>query len=220
MTNLDMRMVYENAKKLLNKSFPNLSRDIADVCKLTQSNYRLEQGLVANQNTYTFPVLTNDPLFSNTEKRLRMQDSAVIYSVAVLLGLPSSATDVAFPLLTYNSPALIGANAAAYYALWNGSNLGITVNNDVLIPDNWDVWRHYYAPETQQTAALGAGSPQDENRGSWDGFYPMEPNIVMVGSKGYVFKITLAAGLTAVNEFSRIVIMLRSITAQNSTVVS
>lgn len=220
MTNMDARMVYENSKSSLRKAFPDFKGgDIAEVCKLTQSTYRFEQPLVANQNSYLFPVLVNQQVFANTETRLLQQDSAVVYSVGLFLGLPASAVDTAFPLLTYNSPFLVGANAQAYFTLWNGSNLKITVNNDVLVP-NWDVWKHYYAGETQQTAALGAGSPEDENRGSWDGFYPMEPNVVLIGSKNNVIQLNLAAGITAVNANSRVILVVRAITAQNSTVVS
>lgn len=220
MTNMDARMVYENARKALNAAFPGLKgQDIASVCKLTQNTYRLEQPLVAGATLYQFPVLVNQQVFANTETRLNQQDSAVIYSVGIFAGAPASATDAAWIPSTYNSPVLFPVNFQALDALWNGSNLSISVNNDILVP-NWDVFKHYNAPETQQTAALGAGSPEDQTRGGWDGFYPMEPNVVMIGSKNTVIQVNLAQGITAVNEFSRIVIILRCITAQNSTVVS
>jgi hypothetical protein len=219
MTNLDARMVYQNAKSALQKAFPKLTEDIAHVCKLTQSTYRLEQPLVTGQTSFTFPVLANQQVFSNTEQRLNQQDSALVYSVGVFAGAPASATDAAFVPDTYPNPIKYGANAIPLNALWNGSNLKFTVNNDILIP-NWDVLKHFNAPETQQTAAIGAGSPQDQFRGSWDGFYPLEPNIVMIGSKNNVINLELAQGLTSVLANSRAIIILRCITAQNSTVVS
>lgn len=219
MTNLDARMVYQNAKAALQKAFPKLTEDIAQVCKLTQSTYRLEQPLVTGQTSFTFPVLANQQVFSNTEQRLNQQDSALIYSVGVFAGAPTSATDAAFIPDTYPNPVKYGANAIPLNSLWNGSNLKFTVNNDILIP-NWDVLKHFNAPETQQTAAIGAGSPQDQFRGSWDGFYPLEPNIVMIGSKNNVINLELAQGLTSVLANSRAIIILRCITAQNSTVVS
>jgi hypothetical protein len=218
MTNVDARLVYENAKVALRKAFSDVP-NIAEICKLTQSTYRLEQPLVAGNTQYQFPVLVNEQVFSNTEKRLLQQDSAVVYSMGIFVGAPASSTDTAWLPDTYNSPVKYGANAAPLASVWNGSNLSIAVNNDILTP-NWDIWKHFYAPETQQTAALASGFPQDENRGAFDGFYPMEPNIVLIGSKNNVIQISLPVGLTAVKANSRLVIILRAITAQNSTVVS
>jgi hypothetical protein len=220
MNNIEARMVYENARTALNKAFPGLKgADIASVCKLTQSTYRFEQPLVAGNALYQFPVLVNQELFSNTEKRLLQQDSAVIYQVGIFAGAPASATDAAFIPDTYNSPVKYGANAATLLPLWNGSNLSIAVNNDILVP-NWDVMKHFVAPITQQSAALGAGSPQDQFRGGFDGFEAMEPNVVMIGSKNNVIQLNLAVGLATVKEFSRVIVMVRCITAQNSSVVS
>lgn len=216
-SNIDARMVFENAKNALRKAFPNVG-NIAEICKLTQNAYRFEQPLAVGQTLYTFPVLNNEAVFSNTEQRLRQQDSAVVYSLGVMVGLPASATDTAWIPKTYESPFIFGANSVPLRALWNGS-LSIAVNNDILTP-NWDLFRHYCAPETQQAAALGAGSFVDELHGQSDGFYPVEPNIVMVGSKNNVISINLPAGITSVAAGSRIIIVARAITAQNSTVVS
>lgn len=220
MNNIDARMVFENARKALNNAFPGLKgKDIMDYCKLTQSTYRLEQPLAVGSTLYQFPVLVNQEVFSNTEKRLLQQDSAVIYQIGVFAGLPASAVDAAFMLNSYESPFIFGANATPLKSLWNGSNLSIAVNNDILVP-NWDVMKHYNSPETQETAAIGAGSPTDQFRGGFDGFYPMEPNVVLIGSKNNVIQINLAAGITAISEFSRVIVMFRCITAQNSSVVS
>ena len=220
MNSLEARMVYDNAVKAFGAAFPNLNgKSIAEYCKLTQSTYRFEQPLVAGQTLYQFPVLANQQVFSNTEQRLNQQDSAVIASVFIGVGLPASSTDTAWIPITYDDPANFGANAVPLRGFWNGSNLSIAVNNDILMP-NWDVFKHYNAPETQQTAALGAGSPENQLRGSFDGWYPMQPSIVLLGSKNNVLQITLPVGLTSVSTYSRAVIMLRCITAQNSTVVS
>jgi hypothetical protein len=224
MNNMDMRMVFENAKIAVNKAFSDLKDkfgnpiNIADVCKLTQSTYRFEQGLVVGTTQYTFPVLAQQAIFSNTEFRLLQQDSAVIYQLGVFVAAPASATDAAFLPDTYPSPFKYGANATPLNALYNG-NMSITVNNDILVP-NWDILKHLNVPETQQTAALGAGSPQDQIRGGHDGFYPMEPNVVLIGSKNNVISINLPVGLTAVLTNSRVIVIARCIVAQNSTVVS
>lgn len=220
MTNIDARMVYENARKALNAAFPGIAGgNIAAICKLTQNTLRLEQPLVAGATLYQFPVLVNQQVFSNTETRLNQQDSAVAYSMAVFAGQPASAIDSAWIPESYANPIAFGANAVALQSLWNGSNLTMSVNNDILVP-NWDVLKHYNAPETQATAAPGAGSPLDQFRGGWDGFYPMEPNVVLIGSKNNVIQINLSQGISAVNEYSRVIVMIRCILAQNSTVVS
>lgn len=221
MNSIEARMVYENAKKAFAKAFDKVAGfDISEYCKLTQSTYRFEQPLVAGTQLYTFPVLVNQQVFSNTEQRLLQQDSAVIASIGIFAALPASSVDTAFMLKSYESPFIFGANATPLLSLWNGSNLSIAVNNDILVP-NWDILKHYNAPETQQTAAAGAGSPVDEFRGGHDGFYPMEPNVVMIGAKNTVIQINLAAGgISAVAANSRVVIICRCITAQNSTVVS
>lgn len=217
MNNLDMRMTYENAKQVLMRAFPNVP-DILSLTKLTQSTYRFEQPLVAGNTQYQFPVLVNEAVFSNTEKRLKQQDSAIVNSLAMFVALPASATDAAFQLYSYPNAFIFGANAAPLNALYNG-NLSLAVNNDILVP-NWDLFKHYHVPETQQTAALAAASPMDELNGAEDCFYPVEPNLVLIGSKNNVINLTLPAGISAVAANSRIVLIARCITAQNSTVVS
>lgn len=215
-------MVYENARKALQSAFPGLKgQDISSYCKLTQSTYRFEQPLVVGSTLYQFPVLVNQEVFSNTEQRLLQQDSAVIYQVGIFAGAPASLADTAWIPDTYpNTIKYAGANGDALYSLWNGSNFSIAVNGDILMP-NWDVMKHFNSPETQQTAALASASPGDQFRGGHDGFYPMEPNVVMIGSKNNVLQLTLkGTGITAVQAFSRAVIILRCITAQNSSVVS
>lgn len=216
MNNIDARLVYENAKVALRKAFPDVPQ-IAEICKLTQSTYRFEQPLIAGNTLYQFPVLVNEAVFSNTEKRLLQQDSAIIYQLGIFLGHPQSAVDTAWLPESYPNPVTFGANATAAKSAYNGSNLSIAVNNDILVP-NWDVFKHLNIPQTQLTAA--ANSPSDEIRGAHDSFYPVEPNIVLIGSKNNVLQITLPVGISAVDANSRLIIICRAITAQNSTVVS
>lgn len=214
-TNIDARLVYENAKTALQKAFPGVP-NIVQRCKLTQNTYRFEQPLVAGNTLYSFPILVNENVYSNTEKRLLQQDSAIVYEIGIFIAKPASATDTAFYPRTYPNSVEFGANAGAQIALYNG-NLSLAVNNDILI-SNWDLIKHLQVPQTQATAATN--SPIDEFNGSESGFYPLEPNIVLVGSKNNVINITLPKGITAVEANSRVIIIARAITAQNSTVVS
>lgn len=218
MTNLDARLVYENGKQALRKAFTDVPQ-IAEICKLTQSTLRLEQPITAGNTLYTFPVLVNEKLFSVTETRLLQQDSAIVYSIGLFVAKAATSNTGAYPLHTYpNTIEFATAGAAdAMQAIYNGT-LSIAVNNDILIP-KWDVFKHLNVPETQETAA--ANSPQDEIRGSFDGFYPVEPNIVLIGSKNNVIQLTLPeGGVSTIEPNSRLVLILRTINAQNSTVVS
>lgn len=219
MTNFDMRMVYDQAKSALRKAFPDVP-NIAEICKLTQSDYRFEVPLVVGTTNYQFAVLVNQALNFVTEQRLKLQDSAVVFAMRVSVGAPSSAADNTFVPDTYANPVKYGANAVPLQAIWNAGYLSIAVNNDIVVP-NWSVMKHYNAPETQQTAAIGAGSPGDQFRGDFDGFVAMEPNVVLIGSKDNVINIGLkGAGLTSIQANSRLIVEVKTIVAQNSTVVS
>lgn len=225
MNSIAARMVFENAKYAINKAFPinpdKPREEASELCKLTQSYLRLERELSINQSVYDFPVLVNNNQFGqqfNTEKRLNQNDSFVISEIGIFLGLPASETDAAFLPDSYPNPFIYGANATPLKGVYSGS-LNITVNYDILVPE-WDLLRHYLSPQTQQTAAAGAGSPVDEFDGKQYGFYPMEPNVVLIGSKKNDIKIGLPAPLTAVPANARLIMILRGVLAQNSTVVS
>lgn len=228
-----MRMIFENAKAAFVRAFakevPNstnldlsVGQKIIATCKLTQGYYRLERPLIAGQTLYTFPVLSNQDVFSNLEKRLILQDSAVVYQIAVLFGAPDpdgDGTDTDWIPDTYPNPIKYPANFQDMNSLYGGK-MQITVNSDILIKD-WDLLRHYNANQTQQTAALGAGSPLDQNRGSFDGFDAMEPNYTMIGTKDNVIQIQLpVGGIATVQDNSRLIVFIRAIVAQNSTNVS
>lgn len=220
MTNLDSRLVYENAKSALTKAFPEVP-NIAQICKLTQSTLRFEQPLKAGNTNYIFPVLNNENLFSNTEQRLLQQDSAVIYQMGIFVAKPSAADATNFSLCTYPSKAIFstGSTAEDLQALYNGS-LSIAVNNDILVP-SWDIFKHLNVPETQATIITPpTDSSIDMIRGGFDGFYPVEPNIVLIGSKNNVIQMRVPNGIATVEANSRIVLIVRAILAQNSTVVS
>ncbi len=220
MNSIAARMVYDNAKKAIVAAFPEKA-NILQQTKLTQGFLRVAQAIVVGQTLYQFPILVNETQLGifNTEQRLNQQDSFVISELAILISAPAAVADAAYRLQTYpNTQVFTGANAAAAYAIYNGA-LSLTINNDILIP-KWDVFRHLVINQTQQTAALGAASPNDQIDGKADGFYPVEPNIVLIGSKNNVLNVQLPVGVTAIQANSRIEILMRGVVAQNSTVVS
>jgi hypothetical protein len=216
---IEARMVYDNARDAINRAYPEIP-NAAGRFKLTMSDLRFEQAVVAGQTLYTFPILQTDTSLGifNTELRLKLQDTFVISQIAYFIGLPTSATDTAWEPDTFPNPFRYGANAVAMKSLYNG-NIKLTINNDVVIY-NWHLMRHWYSPETQQTAAAGAGSPIDQKRLSVDSFTPMEPTISLIGSKDNLLQIFLNAAPATFSANTRMIVWVRGVNAQNSTVVS
>lgn len=213
LNNLNEREIFANSVAALQRAFSDVPGFNARNYKLTQSYLRLEQAIVAGITTYRFPVLvteTQTGIFT-TEKRLNLQDSFVTSSILIGTYVSASATG---EILTWEDPAAYSTSGAdvAVKALYNGS-LEIKVNNDVLTPD-WDVWRHYDRP----ASPLVSNDPTANN--GITGFFPMEPNIILVGAKNNKVSINLPEGIGTVQANSRIVLLLRGILAQNTTVVA
>jgi hypothetical protein len=222
MNSIAARMVFQNAINSMVKAFSGTPGFDIRQYKLTQSYLRLEQPLTVGKSNYLFPVMINqsNPQIFNTEQRLNLQDSFVTSEVRFYLAQPSSGVDYSFRKLMYPNPFVFvdEPTALAVGAVYNGY-MTISVNNNILVTA-WDLDRHYYSPETQQTAPFGAGSPLTEYNGNNDGLYPMEPNVVFVGSKNNVVQIQLAQGVTVAPANARIGLEFKGILAQNSTVVS
>jgi len=217
MNSMDARMVFDNARSVIARAYGPTA---VEKFVLTMSTLRLEQALVAGQNLYSFPVLNQDTVGGvfPTEKRLKQQDSFFISHIQYFLGLPSGANDTAWLPLTYESPFLSGVSAGALRALWNGS-LTMTLANYKYVY-NWDLLKHYYAPETQQTAALGAGSPVDQKRLIEDGFSALEPMVTLMGTEDNLIQVQLDAPPATFPANARIGLLLRGVNAQNSTPVA
>lgn len=218
--------IFNNAfnPMLLSNGMPNPNYnpgfDAVSAFRLSQSVLRLEQPTTATSTQYLFPVLSNiqnQAAAFNTEIRLNIQDSFVPTHVGFFLALPSGVNDTTFKLMTYPNPFIL-VNAVQMQAYYNGT-MSIMINN-VQYTQKWDLWRHWQTNQTQQTTALGAGSPEDQFLGSDDGFYPMQPFILLIGSQNIQVNINLPVSPTAVDANSRLIIMFRGILAQNSTVVN
>lgn len=211
------RIVYNNAVQLLNAAQINLK-----VAKLTQSALRLEQQTSLTKTQYIFPALVNNngpanSLF-NTEIRLNLQDSFVVSSWGWFLAKPLSAVDATFVLQTFPD-VLIFATAGSNVALETiyNSIVQVAVNNDIILPV-WDMNRHRMVPQSQQVAVAPAQISQFD--GSSDGYYPVEPNFMLIGSKNSIITLTLPAALAVVETFGRIVTIFRGVLAQNSTSIT
>lgn len=212
------RLIFDNAKNLVNNAGFSAGQAV-----LSQSYIRSEVAMSTTTTSYQVPILVNSvgsgTNFS-TNNLLNLQDAFVVSSIGVFVAIPAASTTTAFPLYTYpNATAIstVGA-AAALYNLYNGK-LSVVVNNRQIVP-SWDLYRHLYVPQTQQGAASTA-TTIDENDATEFGYYPCEPNIVLVGSKNNVISLELPGAISTLQAATapRIVVIMRGILAQNVTPV-
>lgn len=220
---LGSRLVFQNARNAVRRA--GLS---AEKAVLSQSYLRFEAPLSVTAQTYTMDVLVNEainPLFV-TQNKLALQDSFVCSEIGIFLANPATAGVNAsnFELYTYpNQVAFDATSDQAAYTIYNGQ-LQLTVNQRTIVT-SWDLARHYCANQTQQLTARAAGptfNNIDQSNLSGDGFYPVEPNIVLVGSKKNLLQLVLPNALASVpaSGNARIVVIMRGILAQNSTSVN
>lgn len=194
---------------------------------LSQAYLRLEQPIVASQNTILFPILNNQTSGGSgairpTEVRLSQQDSFFCSNISIYLAKAASTTDVAFKLETYPNSvsfALGGAvtgNSAPLFTFYNGY-LVITINKSVIVP-NYPVNNFLQIPQTQLTAATN--SPETQFDPSQVSLW--EPNINFVGTKSSNISIVMPAGIlnAALDANTYAVIILQGILAQNVTLMS
>ena len=212
------RLIFDNAKNLVNNAGFSAGQAV-----LSQSYIRSEVAMSTSTTSYQVPILVNSVGAGTnfaTNNLLNLQDAFVVSSIGVFVAIPAASTTTAFPLYTYpNATAIstVGA-AAALYNLYNGK-LSVVVNNRQIVP-SWDLYRHLYVPQTQQGAASTA-STIDENDATEFGYYPCEPNIVLVGSKNNVISLELPGAISTLQAATapRIVVIMRGILAQNVTPV-
>jgi hypothetical protein len=227
MNQIGARLILDNARKYVSENNRSAKKAV-----LTQSFLRFEVALAVGQTTYKFDTLVNENTQAtnfNTQTKLNLQDAFICAELGFFITVASSTTDVAFKLYTYpNVTIFTSANVANYHAIYNGS-ANLTVNQQTILT-NWDLSRHYYVPAEQQnvieatyasTAAPAILRANDQLNLSQDGFYPMEPNIVLSGSSKNDFQVQLpGSGIpTAVTSNSRLVCIMRGILAQNITSV-
>jgi hypothetical protein len=204
------RMVFENAKALVR----GLGYSV-DHAKLTQSYLRSEVALSTSIANYHIPVLVNDTqngASRTNEKRLNLQDIFICTELSVVFGI-GNASNTKAKLYTYpNATAFTGTSDDDLWSLYNGY-LNLTINNEQVLPA-WDVLRHYFVPQTQQSATL-----VDQWAASSDAFYPVEPGIVMNGAANINFQLTANGAPATITADSFICVVQRGILCQNVTTV-
>jgi hypothetical protein len=216
------RLVFENARQMVQDAGLDLQTTV-----LSQSFLRTEMLISTTLTKYPIPLLQNNlqgGVQYNTSQLLALQDSFVVAEMGVFLAVPSSATDATFSLLTFADPQTLTTSGAATAAntLYNGYINGMVNNNNIL--PAWDVSRCKVINTTQNGVPSYTGQTVlelSEVDFSSNGFYPVEPNIVIGGGKNNVFTLNLPAAISTVQSggFSRIVVIMRGLLAQNSTAV-
>lgn len=209
-TQMGSRMVFENAKTLVRSLGYSVEH-----AKLTQSYLRSEVALSTSIANYHIPVLVNDTQNGASrvnEKRLNLQDIFVTTEISVLIGI-GTGTDTKAKLYTYpNTTAFTGTSDDDLWSIYNGY-LNLSINNEQILPA-WDVLRHYFVPQTQQSASL-----VDQWSASSDAFYPVEPGIVMNGAANINFSLTANGAPATITTNSFIAVVQRGILCQNVTTV-
>ena len=216
-TQMGSRMVFENAKTLVRSLGYSVEH-----AKLTQSYLRSEVALSTSIANYHLPVLVNDTQNGASrinQKSLNLQDIFVLTDLAVYIGV-GSATSTKAQLYSYpNSSIFTSATDDDLWSIYNGY-LNLTINNEQVLPA-WDVLRHYFAPQTQGGVGITAQTvfPVDQFDASNDGFYPVEPGIVMNGAANINFQLTANGAPATVLSNSFICVIQRGILCQNVTTV-
>jgi len=220
-TQIGQREVFNNARRLVDAAGLSTSATV-----LSQSYLRTEVAMSTSTTSYHIPILVNDNQNGatsayNTSNLLNLQDAFVVSSIFIGWANPTSVTDTAFIPQSYPNAQIAGtqAIATALQGIYS-SNLTVNINNKQILT-GWDTLRHYYVPQTQQVAVASLTSGISQADLSENGFYPVEPNLVFVGSKNNQVTLNLPAALSAVptSTYGRIVLIFRGILAQNCTSV-
>lgn len=213
-TTIGTRLSFDRAKAAIQDAGFSMNRAV-----LSQSYIRSEVILSTTATRYRFPLLVNDNFstVTNTSNLLNLQDAFYVSHAALFFAKPTSATDTTFQLVTYpNSIIFSGANTASSLYTWYNGYLSLTVNNRVIWP-NVDNYRFYDVPQTQDASAAAV---IDQQKGSDSALYPIEPGVVLVGSKQNILEAILPASMAAVETNSRAVLYLAGHLAQNVTSVN
>ena len=204
--------------------------------QLSQSFLRTEVVLNRNRSSFTFPIQVNQLNQGTTPgpntQLLKTQDVFYLTHLSFTINaytVPGDTPELyRYVPYTYPSEAL-NATGVVFsktgYKLWAGT-LEFTVNGQVVIAA-WDVNRHLYVPETQKQAVNGAFpvstfyNDHDEFDGAATSFYPVEPNLVLIGNKSTVINLDYPEDLqNAIGESPvevRAVLTMRGMLAQNAS---
>ena len=215
------RLVFQNAVNTFRNAGLSTQKAV-----LTQSYLRFEINLLTTQTQYTFDTLINENTNTNfiTQNKLNLQDSFLCSRIFFGIGIAASAgvNESVVPLYTFpDANKFTTANAASSLETVYNANMTFTVNQRTIITA-WDLYKHKIVPITQSGYLPYAASTmitQSSNNYSVDGYIPVEPNLILIGSKKNQLQVNLDASLTAIQANSRLVCIMQGILGQNCTSV-
>ena len=220
-TQMGNRLVFENAKNLINQLGYDASHAV-----LTPSFLRSEVLLSTSAASYHVPVLINDNQNGTPtvrEQRLALQDLFIVSSIQILLTSGSSTTGSA-KSYTYPNLTAFPTGAAQLYNVYNGY-FNIQVNNQNVLP-KWSILQHLDVPQTQQNTNFNAATATSPAQYSIDqvsmdqfALQVCEPNIVLNGASNINASIVLPAAPSAVDANTYVATLWYGILAQNCTSV-
>lgn len=220
-TQMGNRLVFENAKNLINQLGYDASHAV-----LTPSFLRSEVLLTTTSAAYHVPVLINDNQNGTPtvrEQRLALQDLFIVSSVQFLL-TSGSATTGSAKNYTYPNLTAFPTGAAQLYNVYNGY-FNIQVNNQNVLP-KWSILQHLDVPQTQQNTNFNAATATSPAQYSIDqvtmdqfALQVCEPNIVLNGASNINASIILPAAPSAVDANTYVATLWYGILAQNCTSV-
>jgi hypothetical protein len=220
-TQMGNRLVFENAKNLINQLGYDASHAV-----LTPSFLRSEVLLSTSAASYHVPVLINDNQNGTPtvrEQRLALQDLFIVSSIQFLLTSGSSTTGSA-KSYTYPNLTAFPTGAAQLYNVYNGY-FNIQVNNQNVLP-KWSLLQHLDVPQTQQNTNFNSATATSPAQYSIDqvsmdtyGMQVCEPNIVLNGASNISASIVLPAAPSAVDSNTYVATLWYGILAQNCTSV-
>lgn len=220
-TQMGNRLVFENAKNLINQLGYDASHAV-----LTPSFLRSEVLLTTTSAAYHVPVLINDNQNgtpSVREQRLALQDLFIVSSIQILLTSGASTSGSA-KNYTYPNLTAFPTGAAQLYNLYNGY-FNIQVNNQNVLP-KWSILQHLDIPQTQQNTNFNAATATSPAQYTIDqvtmdqfALQVCEPNIVLNGASNINASIILPAAPSTVDANTYVATLWYGILAQNCTSV-
>ena len=220
-TQMGNRLVFENAKNLINQLGYDASHAV-----LTPSFLRSEVLLTTTSAAYHVPVLINDNQNGTPtvrEQRLALQDLFIVSSIQILLTSGASTSGSA-KNYTYPNLTAFPTGAAQLYNVYNGY-FNIQVNNQNVLP-KWSLLQHLDIPQTQQNTNFNAATATSPAQYAIDqvtmyqfALQVCEPNIVLNGASNINASIILPAAPSTVDANTYVATLWYGILAQNCTSV-
>jgi hypothetical protein len=203
------RQSYMNAVGLLESDGQYVVNSEMRAAKENKKNIRMAQSycwseipINASTSSYVFQVIENIYNAGNTgllptENRIKLQDVFFTYALGFFLRPMENTVGnqaFAFNMLSFPSAFLstngFNCGIVQLLSLWNGGELNVKVNGDVLTP-GWSMSQHLNINQTQYPQNVGAApfNYYDQRNMGEDGFSIVEPNWIINGGNDNTYEL-------------------------------